>query len=598
MSQHGATDFAVVKVEENLTVRWHKCLGGSEADTGCDLVQAKDGGLIVVGETRSNDGNVTSSTQKRHDGWVVKLNRKNLSFFDDRQLIVRFRDGFSRDSALFYQKLYGARQINREKDLSCAGLIQLWQIDAFPVKLPNGEVLNDIVEVANEGVKGNPGESSSDPNYAFSNGINLDSIYVTPQFPTLPSYGSDTANVLKTCERIGRDSATILAIIDSGIDSVKGHALHQKYLWKNLKEGAQGSINDLDGNGFKGDKIGWDFVSDDAFPYDTRGHGSHVTGIIGKMLDTHRGDSVKLMILRIFDAEGNSSLFSLVQALSYAICNNANVVNMSLSYSSDTAKIDKSIIKFLIDFGANRQKMLSVVAAGNNSSDLDAPKVTERYCPAYFNSKNILVVSSINPQRQLSNYSNFGKISADVAAFGDNVFSTFPDNKWGFLTGTSMATPFVSASAALIGTKRCNNPFDFNGVKNALENTVTIVPGLASIRTSGFINFCAARQNFLNTLPLSCLVSAKETPSVLNRFWLNSNPFSGHLIALCESRSSSSDAQLIVSDVLGKTILMQKIQVQTGDNQFVIPLDNAATGVYFITLKIKEEIKTIKAVKE
>jgi Subtilase family/Secretion system C-terminal sorting domain len=596
LSPHGATDWSVSKIDGTLKVLWHKCLGGSKIDNGCDIALAKDGGLLAVGASFSNDGNVING-EPNGNAWLVKLNRKNLSFYDDRQLIIRFRDGFTRDSALFYQKFYKAKQINnKEDDITCAGLLQLWQVDSFPVILPNGDTLKDIVEVA-DGVRGQPKESNGEPNYAFTNGLDVDSIYTTPAVNTLNIYGQDSSNLLKPCERIGRDSALILAIIDSGIDTVPtGHALHAKYLWKNLKEGAQGSTADLDANGYKGDKIGWDFVENDAFPYDQRGHGSHVTGIIDKMLETHRGDSVKLMILKIFDADGSSSLYNLARALTYAICNNANVVNMSLSYTADSKLITTSVIKFLIDFGGTRQKMLAVAAAGNYATDLDAAGATERFCPAYFDSKNLLVVGSVSPDKTLSSFSNYGKVSVDVASYGVNIFSTLQNNKWGFLTGTSMATPFVSASAALIGIKRCSNPFDFNTVKTSIENTVITTAGLAPIRKQGYVNFCNARQNFLNTLPASCLVSVVETPSVLTSILALPNPFSEEITIQLTS-TESVESRLIVTNAIGKTMSVQTTPIQRGDNTISLKTNTLSNGLYFISIKIGDKIATLKLVK-
>lgn len=596
LSQHGASDWSVLKVDNNLKVKWHKCLGGSQNDNGCDIIYTKDGGLLAAGVSNSTDGNVING-ESNGNGWVTKLNRKNLSFYDDRQLIVRFRDGFTRDSALFYQKYYKARQINsREEDITCAGLMQLWQVDTFPVILPNGDTLNDIVEMSGI-VIGKPEETNSEPNYAFSNGIDIDSIYSTPLYPTLLSYGSDSSNVLRTCERIGKDSAVILAIIDSGIDSIPtGHSLHAKYVWKNLKEGVQGSPLDADANGYKGDKIGWDFVENDAFPYDQRGHGSHVTGIIDQMLERHKGDSVKLMILKIFDAEGNSSLYNLARAMTYAICNDAKVVNMSLSYTNDTALVASSVIKFLIEFGGNRQKMLAVAAAGNYSTDIDAVGATERFCPAYFDSKNLLVVASVNPNKAISSYSNYGKISVDIAATGDNIFSTVNNNKWGFMTGTSMATPFVSASAALIGMKRCTNPFDYNPIKNSIENTVITSAGLGSIKKTGYINFCAARQNYQSTLPASCLVSVVEAPSILQNFSAAPNPFSDE-INIQFTSSENAEAKLFLTDILGKKVVSQNLLILRGDNNLSFPVSQLSDGIYFISIKIGDRVISLKMVK-
>jgi hypothetical protein len=285
-----------------------------------------------------------------------------------------------------------------------------------------------------------------------------------------------------------------------------------------------------------------------------------------------------------------------VQALTYAICNNAHVVNMSLSYTTDNQLVMTSVVKFLIDFGGTRQKLLAVAAAGNYSTDIDASNATERFCPAYFDSKNLLTVASVNPDKALSSYSNFGKTSVDVAAPGDNVFSTLFNSKWGFLTGTSMATPFVSASAALIGTKRCTAPFDFNNIKNAIENTVIPSVGLSAIRKNGYVNFCAARQNFLNTLPTACLTSVKETPSVIRHFSVQNNPFFTDLTLLCES-SERSEAQLMVTDAVGKSVFLKNITIHAGDNIIPIDMHNHTAGMYFISVKIKNKVVTLKGVK-
>ena len=70
---HGATDYWVVKLDTEGIIQWQKSLGGSDHDRARDAQQTADGGYIVVGESRSNDGDVTGN-HGGDDYWVVKLN--------------------------------------------------------------------------------------------------------------------------------------------------------------------------------------------------------------------------------------------------------------------------------------------------------------------------------------------------------------------------------------------------------------------------------------------------------------------------------------------------------------------------------------------
>ena len=77
---HGYCDFWVVKLDENGTIQWQKCLGGRYLDLAYSIQQTSDGGYIVVGETRSNDGDVSGwhggydeNGDPKPDMWIVKL---------------------------------------------------------------------------------------------------------------------------------------------------------------------------------------------------------------------------------------------------------------------------------------------------------------------------------------------------------------------------------------------------------------------------------------------------------------------------------------------------------------------------------------------
>ncbi|MHA1651797.1 MAG: hypothetical protein ACTSYB_16515, partial [Candidatus Helarchaeota archaeon] len=65
-------DFWVVKLSSTGVIEWQKCLGGSNYERAYSVQQTADGGFIVAGETKSNDGDV-SGNHGGYDFWVVKL---------------------------------------------------------------------------------------------------------------------------------------------------------------------------------------------------------------------------------------------------------------------------------------------------------------------------------------------------------------------------------------------------------------------------------------------------------------------------------------------------------------------------------------------
>ncbi|MGE3262826.1 MAG: S8 family peptidase [Bacteriovoracia bacterium] len=227
------------------------------------------------------------------------------------------------------------------------------------------------------------------------------------------------------------DKKIIVAVIDTGID-----ATHP-----DLKD----NICRKPGT----DEYGFDFVTNKKNPEDKHGHGSHVAGIIGATGRGNTGASgvapnICIMAVRYYSdtASGAQNLANTVKAINYAVDNGANIINYSGGGAEFSAAEMRAIQR------AEAKGILFVAAAGNEYQNTDDAK--NSYYPAAYGLTNIIAVAATNIRNQLLPSSNWGKKHVHVAAPGENVYSTLPKGRYGYLTGTSQATAYVSGLAALI----------------------------------------------------------------------------------------------------------------------------------------------------
>lgn len=241
-------------------------------------------------------------------------------------------------------------------------------------------------------------------------------------------------------QHVGRGSQ-IVAVIDGGIDLQ--HSDLQGNFWTNQNEVPGNGLDD-DANGFVDDVHGWDFGDDDNQPNDISGHGTHCAGTVGA-----RGNNsldvvgvnwhARIMPVKIFsDTMGTATLNDAYDAILYAIANGAKVLSNSWGGHSASALLATAMSV------ANNNQRLVVAAAGNQAS-------ASILYPALYTTQfpNIISVGSTNSEGNLSSFSNFGA-GVDIAAPGEEILSTQPNNKIGILSGTSMATTHVSGAAILL----------------------------------------------------------------------------------------------------------------------------------------------------
>lgn len=233
----------------------------------------------------------------------------------------------------------------------------------------------------------------------------------------------------------------VVAIIDTGIDL----DAFKDQLWTNHFEKWDGV--DSDGNGLIDDVHGYNFAGDNHRIEDNHGHGTHVAGIIRQQLKLRealglRGRPVQFMILKYFDpgVPASATMQASLRAFRYAVDHGADIINYSGGGGVPSAEEEQILIE------AARRNILLVAAAGNEGTNSDE----HPFFPAGYGTANIVSVGATDDSLSPVASSNFGRHTVDITATGSQVLSTLPSGRKGRMTGTSQATAFVTAAAALI----------------------------------------------------------------------------------------------------------------------------------------------------
>jgi subtilisin family serine protease len=191
---------------------------------------------------------------------------------------------------------------------------------------------------------------------------------------------------------------------------------------------------------------GYDFINKDDNATDDHGHGTHVAGIAAAGINGVGTVGVcpecKLMPVKVLSAGNSGTWGSVSKGILFAVDNGADVINLSLG-----ATISSTTLISAVQYAADHDVVV-VAAAGNLASKLP-------FYPAA--APGVIGVSGTDMQDSFWAVSNYGDY-IDVAAPGVAIYSTYYDlvnsSGYAFMSGTSMASPFVAGLAGLVRSDR------------------------------------------------------------------------------------------------------------------------------------------------
>jgi subtilisin family serine protease len=373
---------------------------GSVADAnGNFFVSSGKTDVDVESDKKSEKGKITQKVPEL--GWQIVVQSKpegseqEQTHFKDGQAVVKFRSQEDREKWLRVHAMYqvikqsGPYVVLSQKNTSTEKLIK------------NLSAEQDIVSV--------------EPNYIY-NKQDTGTAVSLPNDEFFEPYQWNLSQIRaeKGWEITGGTEDVIIAILDTGIDPN-----HQDLKGK-LVEG----FNTFDETNQSTDQ---------------HGHGTHVAGITGAITNNVTGIAGvswfnPIMPVKVLDENGEGSLYEITSGIRWATDHGAKVINMSLG-DSEPSQMLYDAIRY-----AYEKDVVLIAAAGNDNVG------TPMYPAGY---DEVLSVSAVDQQQQKAVFSNYGE-HIDVTAPGEHIPSTFPDNNYVFMSGTSMAAPHVTGLAGLI----------------------------------------------------------------------------------------------------------------------------------------------------
>ncbi len=328
--------------------------------------------------------------------------------------------------------------------------------DVFEAEKDTDDLENiEVIKTKNTSVKeleklyeSLPEVEYAEPNYIFSTKATAND----PYFPDM--WALSKINIQNAWDIQKGSNSIRVAVVDNGV-----YYYHPDFLGRTIINGTDfTTCAEFDDDGYC---IRYKQRDNDSMAEDNY-HGTHVAGTIGAVVNNGIGVSginwnVTLIAIRALNGQGNGYLNDIASVIVFVANYNAKFINLSLGGWLSCPNTYQNVINY-----ARNRNVTVVVAAGNEN--VDASVSTPANC------SGVIAVGATGPSDERASYSNYGS-TVDIAAPGGNPPQDSPCTRstcitstagyydtidslyrqgYGWIAGTSMATPHVAGVAALL----------------------------------------------------------------------------------------------------------------------------------------------------
>ena len=405
--------------------------------------------------------------------------------------------------------------------------LNIWLFEITDSKEPRAEKISHLTKNSNVRVIQN-----NHTNIILREAVPNDPYYSmqwAPAIMSLPQAWEEftTGGVTATGDTI------VVAVIDGGADWT-----HEDLnCWINTQEIPNNEIDD-DGNGYIDDYHGWNAYNHNGY-VSSSNHGTHVSGIIGAVGNNEKGVcgvNWNVKVLPICGSSGNESI--VVEAYSYALemrarYNETNgeegafIVSTNSSFGVDYGNPDDYPIWCSMYDEMGNVGILSCGAGPNMNVNVDVVGDVPSACPGDY----LIGITNTTSADVKYGSAGYGIENIDIGAPGTSIYSTMPNNNYGNMTGTSMATPQVSGTIALMYAampeemmQACkSDPANFClSVRQSLFDGADHLPSLDGLIAEGRrLNVYGAIENLLNDV---------TTPTLIGEVKIDGEPVFGQTL--------------------------------------------------------------------